>query len=134
MQPTEFGFVVQGLEDREYRVFPESVDRDPLTWFHGASEENIRSILQEGFVIPALRPNAHANALKSISFAKRSATALQYACEARDGLKGNGGILAVRFSNLDDVTVLTDVLHVARADRMPTITQFCIIPASYRFV
>ena len=133
MKPSEFPFVEQGLVERSYRVFSDALDRDPLVWFHGTSEENLRLILQQGFVIPASRPNAHADALPSVSFAKRSAVALRYACDARAGGTRNGGILAVKFAHLDRVTIESDALLVARADRMPTIIEFCVVPASYRF-
>ena len=134
MNPQDFLFDEEGLSDRGYRVFPENLDHDPLLWFHGTSEDALRSILQQGFVIPASRPEAPPDALPSVSFAKRSAVALRYACDARASGTRNGGILAVRFASFDGVTREGDVLLVARADRMPSILRFCIVPASYRFV
>lgn len=115
----EYQFPIDPAE-RSYCVFPDDVECDPLTAFHGTSEQNLRFILEEGF--------RFVGPLGSHSFARSSALALAYACERRSEGSPNGGIVAVRFGSLEGVVEEAFGYHVhlqAAAERSLTLWREC---------
>ncbi|MCF6343701.1 MAG: hypothetical protein L3J15_03345 [Devosiaceae bacterium] len=68
------------LEKRQYCVFPNELEEDPLILFHATPIENVSSIIKNGLKIPD--PNKE-GALPSVFFGARSAVALTHAMTNR---------------------------------------------------
>jgi hypothetical protein len=126
-KPAEYPFH-GAAEEREYCVFSDELENDPLIAFHGTALTNLNPILENGF--------AFIRDLQSLSFAKRSSLALKYASEARTPDSPDGCILVVRFKSLEvsGIAVEHSIIHVHMLDEQPTVIGFCIIPSNYRFV
>ena len=118
-------FQAETLEDRGYRVFPDVLENEEYVCFHGTAEENLHSIIKEGFSIVGNLP--------SVSFARSSSLALKYACEGRTDQAKKGCIIVVRFDSFEHVVAEASVVHVFRNDLMPTVVGYSIIPANYEF-
>lgn len=123
--PIEYPFV-GATEATRYRLFPDELESDDYVAFHGTAEENLKSIIDGGFLFKA--------SLQSLSFAKSSSLALKYACEARGDASPNGCVVAVRFSSFDGLVLESSIIHVHRLEKQPTVFGYCIVPADYRFV
>lgn len=120
--PKEYLF--QGAnEENGYRLFPDELENDDLVAFHGTAETNLQSIIDNGFTFAAT--------LQSLSFAKSSAFALSYACNARSDASPRGCVLAVRFDSLDrpGIVAETSIIHVYKLDEQPKVIGYCVVPA-----
>lgn len=115
-------------EDKGYNIFSEALENDPLVLFHGTSESNLKSIMKQGF-----RFNKR---LKSISFAKNSASSLGYACQQRNLESPQGVVIVVRFESLQKPYIREEISFVYLDDEKfsPEIIGYCIIPADYDHV
>lgn len=80
-QVREFPFLSAG-DENFYRQFPEDLEDSEQVFFHRTAEQTLSSILNRGFII--------SGSLASVSFAKNSALALKYACEARNRISPMG--------------------------------------------
>ncbi|GLQ53621.1 hypothetical protein [Devosia nitrariae] len=80
----------------DYRVFPLNLEDDPLVVFHGTAMSNFDAISAEGLK----RGSSVGAELKSISYAKRSSTALDHWVRRRTEGQ-NGVILALRFESFE---------------------------------
>lgn len=112
-------------EDRGYRIYPQDLEEDPAVFFHGTSERNLDSIIQNGFW---LGPKSG-----STSFAHQSDLALRWAADARKQVGEAGCVIAVRITNPTANGIRkegfgVDVWSLAA---MPTPEAFCIIPSNY---
>jgi hypothetical protein len=114
-------------EEVGYRLFPDELEDDDHVFFHGTAEENLQSIVDNGFRITGSLP--------SVSFARGSGLALQYACKARSDTSPNGCVLAVRFRYLTKPGITSEPfgIHVYKLDQQPMIIGYCIVPAGYVF-
>jgi hypothetical protein len=124
--PIEYPF--RGADQENgYCVFPRELESDTNTFFHGTAEENLASILANGF-----RPGE----LPSVSFAKSSGLGLRYACDARRGPSARGVVIAVRFDSLSAPGIARESFGVHVYDRglQPHVVGYCFIPVGYRFV
>jgi hypothetical protein len=125
--PKEYPF--KGADEKNgYRLFPNEMENDDLIAFHGTAGINKQSITDNGFTFAAT--------LQSLSFAKSSAFALIYACNARSGASPNGCVLAVRFDTLErpGIVVETSIIHVYDLKEQPKVIGYCVVPATYCFV
>ncbi|MNE13440.1 hypothetical protein D3C80_1062730 [compost metagenome] len=124
----EYEFQALG-EEYSYRQFPNELENDKNIYFHGTAEAHFDAIKQNGF-LPKF-----GGSLDSISFAKNSSLALNYACEARNETSPNGIIIMVDISNImpEVITGLDrSVIHLA-AQFQPKIIGYCVIPKTYIF-
>ena len=126
-KPVEYPFL-GAAEERDYCVFSDELENDPLIAFHGTALQNLNPILEDGF--------AFTRELQSLSFARRSALALKYASEARTRDSPEGCILVVRFKSLEvpGIAVEHSIIHVYKLNEQPAVIGFCTVPSSYRFV
>jgi len=111
-----------------YRVFPDEMENDPNVFFHGTSASNLASIVRNGF-----RPT---QVLSSVSFARDSSLALNYACSARSADSPDGCVIMVKFEDVNTTGIRSESfgVHVDDLSRLPTIIGYCIIPKEYVFV
>jgi hypothetical protein len=114
-------------EENGYRLFPSVLETDTHTFFHGTAEENLASILANGF---------RSTELPSVSFAKSSSLGLKYACEARRGPSARGVVIAVRFDSLSTPGIAGESfgVHVYDPGLQPHVVGYCFVPCDYRFV
>ena len=113
------------IEDKEYRVFPDEMENDPNIFFHGTALENFEGIVLKGFI---LEPP-----LVSVSYAKTSAGAIQYAATHENGI-----IIAVQFENMNapGLVIGPYIAHTfidpsSGKREEPTIIGVCKIPCEY---
>lgn len=76
-------------EESNYRQFPDEIKNNSHILFHRIAEVNFKNIKKRGF-----QPK-NGGKLSSISFAKNSSLALNYACAARNDLCPKGIIIMV---------------------------------------
>jgi hypothetical protein len=114
----------------DYCVFPPALEDDELVLFHATPAKNLESILKDGFSIP---DPASVVGLRSVSFAKRSATSLTHAMGMRDRAPGAYSILAVRYKTLkrDGLVINLIDIHDYTLDPAPEIIGYCEVPTSY---
>lgn len=110
-----------------YRIFPHDLEDDPLVFFHGTSERNLDSILQNGFRLGLLSG--------STSFAHSSELPLRYASDARKRAGEKGCVIAVRFTDITAHGVRKEGfgVDVWLLAAMPAPMAFCIVPSNYRY-
>lgn len=115
----------------DYCVFPKALEDDALVLFHATPAENLASILEKGFNIPDPKG---VSGLPSVSFAKRSVSALHHAIQMRRRRPGVYAIIAVRYEDLerDGLQINTSDIHDYTLDPSPEIVGYCEIPVSYR--
>ncbi len=92
IKPIEHKFLCD-LENLEYCLFPDEMEKDEQIFFHGTTEKNFVSIIATGFRI--------SGDLSSISFARNSSLSLKYACQYRCDDSPRGAVLAVRYECLN---------------------------------
>jgi RNA:NAD 2'-phosphotransferase (TPT1/KptA family) len=110
------------IQERDYRVFPDTLEKDAEVLFHGTSRDAFEAISREGF--------SPSKVLKSVSFARDSALALSYACQD----EGNGVILVVRFCSQSGVRQESSIVYLDDLKNQPEIIGYCIVPYTYRHV
>lgn len=110
-----------------YKIFPTELENDNEVYFRGVDENEIDSLVYDGFKIK--------DPLPSVSFAATSELALKYACDKRDDGKKDAYVLAVRFKadNKSKKVKENSILHVYMFDPQPEILGFCTIPAEYKY-
>jgi hypothetical protein len=129
----KYEFDAKKVRERDYRVFCDELEDNPSIWFHGTGKEEAERIRNAGFKPPGTPETASVGNLASVSFAKRSSTALQYASKGTlDDPPSGGCIFVVEFETFDGVSREGDVIYVYRQDRMPKIIGYCCVPATYR--
>ncbi|KDR86539.1 MULTISPECIES: hypothetical protein [Agrobacterium] len=120
------------MEELQYRVFPESLENDPLVLFHATLPADYDEILLSGFKTAAQLGKS--NGLASVSYAKQSSTALGH---IRNRHKNQEVIIiAVQFQSLvarQGIVVNTSDIHVYDGTQ-PAIIGFCRVPKDYLFV
>ena len=116
-----------------YCVFPDELERDDLVVFHATPIANFEPILTNGFKIP---DPSGTNPLRSVSFAKKSCTALDHAIRKRRDRPGEYCIFVVRYQSLDRQGVVINVsdIHDYTPDPPRHIVGYCKVPAAYRHV
>lgn len=114
-----------GVQDKNYQVFPLELENDRRVGFHGTDFESGRDILDNGFKIPENGP------IKSISFSYSSSLALGYACNKRGAVSQESYIIAVKFSSLDLSEFENSVIHMYRDASQAEIIGYCVIPGDY---
>lgn len=127
MTPLKYQFELP-KEENAFNVFPSELENDSLVFFHGTADGNRRSIVTNGFRIIGDLP--------SVSFARNSGLALNYACAKRTAESPDGCILAVRFDSVEKPEIKSEEfgIHVYKFDPQPTIVGYCVIPAKFAFV
>lgn len=113
-----------------YCVFPAALEEDGLVLFHATPIENQETIFREGFQIPD--PTGD-RGLPSVSFGKRSISALTHAMFMRRTRPGAYCIIAVRYSSLErnGLKVNASDIHDYTLDPAPEIIGFCVVPETY---
>ena len=126
MKPECYPFVVETLEKRCYRTFPNELEEDELILFHATAAEKLVAILKEG-----LRPGVEVGgSLSTISYGLNSMVALTHWISIR--AKGTDGvILALRFDNRDEIFEDGGTLHSRALIKQPEVIGVCKIPSSY---
>jgi hypothetical protein len=124
--PVEYPFVTP-TEQREYRLFPDTMENDPVILFHGTAEASLESIVQDGFEIRG--------GLPSVSFADKSSLPLGYACRSRKATGDKGVIIAAAFrsAEIPFASNRNGIIHVYKFEEQPQIVGFCVVPADYDF-
>jgi hypothetical protein len=124
--PTVFPFPI-APEDADYRLFPVCLESDDHVFFHGTAEENLASILENGFRI--------SGGLPSVSFGKDSSLPLSYACKARSKSSPNGVVIVVRYEDLTERFIKKEAfgLHVYCFNKQPKIIGYCVVPGGYLY-
>lgn len=114
-------------EENGYLVFPDVLENDDHTFFHGTAGINLASIQENGFRITGN--------LASVSFARTSALPLRYACEARCQSSPRGVVIAARFDCLNRPGLVQEgsLLYVYKFEVQPCIVGYCIVPAEYLY-
>lgn len=111
----------------DYRVFPSTLEDDPLVVFHGTAMSKFDAICAEG-----LKRGSEAGAtLKSISYAKSSMSSLDHWIRRRE--EGQDGvIIAFRFDSLDDLDV--EVAYIYDRKELPSrprVIGYVSVPGIY---
>lgn len=116
-------------EEVNYKQFPDELENNTNIYFHGTAEANFENLKKQGF---QPKPNGK---LESISFAKNSSLALNYACEARNETSPNGIIIMVDISNImpEVITGLDGSVIYLAAQFQPKMIGYCVIPKTYIF-
>jgi hypothetical protein len=127
MEPQCYPLLVETLIEREYRVFPDTLENDDHIFFHATAAENLQSILEEG-----LRPGVEVGktTLTTISYAPNSMIALDHWDKKRAD-RQEGVILALRFETLEEL-FLSEGTHYSRALKIqPVVIGKCSVPSTY---
>lgn len=116
--------------DTDYCVFPAYLENDDLVLFHATPAENLDGISKQGFKIPD--PSGKCG-LPSVSFAKRSVSALTHAMGMRKVRPGEYCIIAVRYSTLErsGLAINHGDIHDYTLNPPPQIIGYCRVPMSY---
>ncbi len=122
-----FSFPNQPSET-EYCLFSEQMEGDEYVLFHATSVENFDNISREGF-----KPK---EPLKSVTFTKKSSTALDHACKNRSGNDPDWMVIAVRYNDFARPGIVHEPfgLYDYTCDPQPEIVSYCKIPATYRYI
>jgi hypothetical protein len=126
MEPQSYPFLIDTLEERGYRVFPEELENDDHVFFHATAAEKLDSILETG-----LRPGIELGGnLATISYATNSMIPLTHwvtiRTEGQDGV-----ILALRFKTLDEIFVDGGTHRSLALGTQPAIIGVCTVPSAY---
>jgi hypothetical protein len=115
--------------DTSYCVFPTVLENNELVVFHATPAKHLEAIIKDGFRIPGRTGVG----LQSVSFAKRSVTALTHAMIMRGDQPVSYCILAVLYNTLDRNGLVVNVsdVHDYTLDPAPQIIGYCMVPASY---
>jgi hypothetical protein len=112
----------------DYCVFKPCLEDDDLVFFHATLSTNRDAIIEEGFRIP---DRTGENGLASVSFAKRSVTALVHAMTMREQQPGEYCIFAVRYGTVTGLVVNNVDIHDYNHESDREIIGCCTVPASY---
>jgi len=117
----------------EYCLFPRELEKDGLILFHATSAKNAPDIIKDGFKIPD--PSGE-NGLASVSFAKRSVSALTHAMSKRHAEPGDWVVFAVQYRSLDREGLVNNLCDINDFTLTPSplIVGYCTVPASYEHV
>lgn len=123
----------QNLADTNYLLFPPELENDEFVLFHATPFRNLASILEDGFKIPG--PESESR-LRSVSFAKKSVTALTFAMNPQTREVGDYVVIAVRYLSLSRTGIVNNYsdIYDYTLEPPPQIIGFCIIPESYAHV
>lgn len=124
-KPREYLFITPS-EERLFCVFSDDLEEDPLVFFHGTQERSLDSIFSGGFRCQS--------PLSSVSFSKRSSSALSHACKNRRGAAVRGAIIAARYDRLPEKGIVLGAsdLHVFLPASLPRIFGYIVVPEHYR--
>ena len=113
-----------------YCVFPKALEEDDLVLFHATPAENRDAILRDGFRIPD--PEGVVG-LPSVSFGKKSVTALTHAMNMRANRPGAYCIIAVRYDSLDRTGLKVNLIdiHDYTLCPPPKIIGYCTVLETY---
>ncbi len=120
------------MEELNYRVFPETLENDPLVLFHATLPKDYDEILRSGF--KTATQLGKPNGLESVSYAKQSSAALSH-IRNRHGNK-EVIIIAVEFQSVvarEGMAVNSGDIHVYDGTQ-PRIIGFCRVPQDYLFL
>lgn len=112
-----------------FNLFPKDLEDDKLILFHGTSQKNFHSILDNGF--KAVAP------LESVSYAFESRSCLSHVCGKRpQNNSENDVVFAVRFETLDDKKIVRNSsdIHVYSSTIRPKILGYCVVPFDYKHI
>ena len=115
---------------RGYCVFSRVLEECSLTLFHATPFENFYLIIDEGFKSDY---QLNGGDVRSVSFAKRSCSALDHGMRKRGKNQVKWCIFAVRYKTLDraGLRINTSYIHDDTLDPPPEIIGYCIVPANY---
>ena len=115
-------------EESNYRQFPDEIENNNHILFHGTAEVNFENIKKQGF-----QPKTGGE-LNSISFAKNSSLALDYACAARNALSPKGIIIMIDISNIKQECIVEQNFGIHLSPKFqPKIIGYCLVPENYKF-
>ena len=119
--------------DSGYCVFPDTLENDELVLFHASPAINFDSITKCGF---KAADSTGVNGLSSVSFAKRSVSALTHAMTKRQTVPGKYHIFMVRYASLNHKGVTVNIcdIHDRVLDPAPVIIGYCVVPTSYNHI
>lgn len=123
----EYEFQALG-EENSYQQFPDEIETNNHILFHGTAEAHFENIKKQGF-----QPKADGE-LSSISFAKSSSLALNYACADRNDFSPKGIIIVVDISKIKQECIVEQSFGIHLSPKFqPEIIGYCLVPENYKF-
>lgn len=119
---------VTPTEENGFCIFPQSLEDNPLIFFHATLKQNLEAIIISGFRSAA---ELGLGGLTSVSYAKRSSSCLAYiGKEAREDYV----VFAVEFDALQQQGVKENIsdIHVYKSEIQPGILGYCKVPKGFR--